>query len=544
MTACRHTAIPAILLLAAAAAIPAGPSELRFCLRSDPRSFDPLNVADESSETVRYLTHGFLVRMNRRTLKLEPSLAESWRVSSDGRGVRFRLRSGVKFSDGAPFTSADVARTISRATDPALKPQAGDALRRDEGAPRITVHNAQELTVAFAAPIAGLDYLFDELPILSAHSPLKDGAGLGPFVLAEYRAGSHLNLTRNPYYWARDAKGAALPYFDRVRIDIQQNREIEMARFRRGELHFISALDVENFDRLAAVSAASARDGGLSLESEMLWFNQAASARLPVHKLAWFRSTAFRRAISDSIRRDDIVRLVYKGRAAPGYGPFSPAARPWFNASLKAAPYDPQGALQRLAAEGFRLQSGVLRDSGGNAVEFSLITNSGNRNRARMASLIEQDLARIGVKIVIVPLEMPSLLERITRTLQYDACLLGLVGVDLDPNDQMNMWLSSSATHQWNPRQATPETAWEAAIDRLMKAQAVEGNLPKRIRLIHEMQRIVREQAPMIYLAHPHALLAVSPQLANAEPAAFRPRVLWNVERLAPIHQPEVARVP
>ncbi len=66
-------------------ALPAVSAELRFCLRSGPKSFDPLNVSDESSETVRYLTHGFLVRMNRRTLQLEPALAESWRISAGGR---------------------------------------------------------------------------------------------------------------------------------------------------------------------------------------------------------------------------------------------------------------------------------------------------------------------------------------------------------------------------------------------------------------------------------------------------------------------------
>jgi peptide/nickel transport system substrate-binding protein len=168
-------------------------------------------------------------------------------------------------------------------------------------------------------------------------------------------------------------------------------------------------------------------------------------------------------------------------------------------------------------------------------VEFSLVTNSGNRNRARMAAMIEQDLQRLGMKLTVVSLEMPSLLERITRTFQYDACLLGLVGVDLDPNDQMNMWLSSSATHQWNPSQPKPETPWEAEIDRLMKTQAVEGNLKKRIALVHRMQEVVREQSPMIYLAHPNALTAVSPELANARPAALRPRVHWNIEELAPV---------
>ncbi len=324
-------------------------------------------------------------------------------------------------------------------------------------------------------------------------------------------------------------------------MDIQQNREIELTRFRRGEIHFISSLDVDSFDRLSAESPRAARDGGLSLESEMLWFNQIASAPLPAHKLKWFRSAAFRRAISASIRRDDIVRLVYKGRAAPGFGPFSPAARPWVNSSLKPLPFDPQGALKSLAAEGFRLQGGTLRDASGNPVEFSLVTNSGNRNRARMASIIEQDLARIGVKVTIAPLEMPSLLERITRTFQYDAGLLGLVGVDLDPNDQMNMWLSSSSTHQWNPAQAKPEDPVGAEIDRIMMAQAVEAARGAVWPLSIACNRSSANKHDDLPRPPPRARRR-SPDLANAEPAAFLPRVHWNVERLSPARKGEIAR--
>ncbi|MBI4889585.1 MAG: ABC transporter substrate-binding protein [Acidobacteria bacterium] len=535
----RSRMIAGLALLAAV--LPARAEELRFCLRSDPKSSDPLNVGDESSETVRYLTHGFLVRMNRKTLQLEPGLAQSWRVAKGGRAIAFELRKGVKFSDGTPFDATDVEYTLKRVTSTERKVQSGDGLRRDEGAARILVSGPEKIEITFAAPIAGLAYLFDEIPMLSSRSPLKDKAGLGPYVLTEQRAGDHISFVRNRNYWRSDEKGGALPYFDSARIDIQQNREMELTRFRRGELHFISALDADSFERLGAESPQSVKDGGLSLESEMLWFNQVARAPIPAYKLKWFRSAAFRGAVSDSIRRDDLVRLVYKGRAAPGFGPFSPAARPWSNTNLKPLRYDQKAALKRLEAEGFRLQGGVLKDGAGNAVEFSLVTNAGNKNRARMAALIEQDLGRMGIKVNIVPLEMPSLLERITRSYQYEACLLGLVGVDLDPNDQMNMWLSSSATHQWNPSQAKPETAWEAEIDRLMKSQAAEGDEKKRVALIYKMQEIVREQTPLVYLVHPHALMAVSPRLANAQPAAFRPRVHWNIERLAPARAGEMA---
>jgi peptide/nickel transport system substrate-binding protein len=69
--------------------------ELRFCLRMEPKTFDPLKVEDEASAAIRYLTGGVLVRVNRETQELQPELAQSWKVSKDGRQITFHLRSGV-----------------------------------------------------------------------------------------------------------------------------------------------------------------------------------------------------------------------------------------------------------------------------------------------------------------------------------------------------------------------------------------------------------------------------------------------------------------
>ena len=86
--------------------------------------------------------------------------------------------------------------------------------------------------------------------------------------------------------------------------------------------------------------------------------------------------------------------------------------------------------------------------------------------------MIQEDLGKVGIKINIVTLDFPSLIERMTRTLNYEACLLGLVNVDPDPSELMNILFSSASNHPWNPSQKAPETAWEAEIDQLMLAQA------------------------------------------------------------------------
>ena len=107
--------------------------ELRFCLRSEPKTFDPLKVEDDASVSIRYLTGGVLVRLNRQTQALEPELAQSWKVSKDGRQITFKLRSGISFSDGTPFSAEDVAYTVQQLMDPALHSPTGDAFRSGPG---------------------------------------------------------------------------------------------------------------------------------------------------------------------------------------------------------------------------------------------------------------------------------------------------------------------------------------------------------------------------------------------------------------------------
>jgi peptide/nickel transport system substrate-binding protein len=506
--------------------------ELRFCLRSDPKTFNPLLVDDEASETVRYITGGVLVRVNRLTQELEPELATSWKISQQGRAISFQLRRGVTFSDGTPFTAEDVAYTIRALMDPALHSPTGDSFRSGSGQIETSVA-ADRITIVFPAPLAGMERLFDQVAIVSSRSPKNDAAVLGPFVMAKYTPGSEVLLARNPRYWKTDASGRRLPYLDGIRLDIQQNRDIELARFTRGELQLINTIDPEMFNRLAKQEPGLVHDAGPSLESEMMWFNQNPQAPLPDYEKAWFRSQNFRRAISAAINRADICRVVYFGHAQPAAGPISPANRFWFDSSLKPHTYDPKEALERLRLDGFRFENGVLRDRDGHAVEFSVITNSGNKARERMSAMIQQDLAAIGIKLNLVSLDFRSLIERISQSFQYEMCLLGLTNYDLDPDSQMNVWLSSASNHQWYPSQRTPATAWEAEVDRLMEAQAAAATRAQRKSYFDKVQEIVWEQAPFLYLVTKNSLSAVSPKLQNAAPAMIRPQTYWNAENLA-----------
>jgi peptide/nickel transport system substrate-binding protein len=526
--------LPTTLLAAAVAACAIAQSggELRFCLRSDPKTFDPLQVEDDSSETVRYITGGVLLRVNRKTQELIPELAQSWKVDRQGRRITFQLRRGISFSDGTPFTADDVVYTMNRLMDPKLHSATADPFRSSSVPPQIAAPTPDTVSIAFDAPVSGLERLFDQVAILSHSSPRKLAAVLGPFYVADYKPGVEVLLARNPNYWKFDSAGKRLPYLDRIHLQIQQNREMELVRFRRGELDLINSLDPELFEQLAHQTPGSAADAGPSLESQMLWFNQVPSAAIAPYKKAWFASQQFRRAISEAINREDLCKVLYKGHARPAAGLVSPANRFWVNSSLSPHAFDVASAQRRLQDAGFVNRGGTLYDHEGHAVEFSLMTNAGNKTRERIAAMIQQDLQTIGIRLNVVTLDFPSLIERMTQTFQYEACLLGLTNLDLDPSAQMNVWLSSAADHPWNPNQKAPATAWEAEIDRLMKAQAAETVPAQRKGFFDQVQKIVWDQAPILYLVNSNSLMAFSPQLRNVAPAALQPQAYWNIDQM------------
>ena len=161
-----------------------------------------------------------------------------------------------------------------------------------------------------------------------------------------------------------------------------------------------------------------------------------------------------------------------------------------------------------------------------------MITNAGNKLHERMLALIQQDLARLGIQLNVVVLDFPSLIERISRTFNYEAVLMAWANIDLDPSQQMNIWLSSAANHQWNPNEKTAATPWEAEIDKLMRAQNASQDPKKRKAYFDQVQQIVADQAPMLFLVNPNALAAVSPSVKNAAPAVLSPQIIWNADRL------------
>jgi peptide/nickel transport system substrate-binding protein len=507
------------------------PSELHISVTGDPKSLDPIQVIEDSSDTIRYLTAGVPLRINRATDALEPELAESWNLSTDSRSITIHMRAGLKFSDNTPLNANDVARSLNRALDPKEASPIGDTFASDAGKPVVTVTSPLDLSIAYSAPKPGLDRLLDTLPVVPA-TVGKLPATAGPYYIAEYKPGQYLRLARNPNYWKRDQAGKPLPRIDSIRVDIQANHDLEVERFLRGDEHIIAKLDPLSFDRVDKAMPGAARDLGPSLDSESMWFNESPAHTLPEYKRKWFRSAAFRHAVSRAINRDDIARVVYGGRAHASRGPVSPGSKFWFNTSLGPLPYDPDGAAKLLAGDGFVLRDGVLHDATGHPVEFSLITNAGNAAREHIAPLIQTDLAKLGIKLNIVPLDFNSLVDRIAKTFDYELAMLS-INVELDPIEVINVWMSSGDHHAWWIGEKTPATPWEARIDELERIQSSSGSRDARKKAFDEVQQIAVDQEPIIYLVNPDHLSAISPHVKGAQPTAVPPQIWWNMEWLS-----------
>ena len=255
----------------------------------------------------------------------------------------------MTFSDGAPFTSADVLFSFAVAYD-APGSQLAESITAAGQRLDVTAPDATTVIVTFPTPFAPGIRLLDNLPILPRHklepafraktiqkawtgsTPLSEIVGLGPFVLSEHVAGQRLVFTRNPHYWRKDQHQKPLPYLDRLTIEIIPDQNAEALRLESGATDLMSNADIRpddyaRFKRLADQGRLKLLDAGVGLDPNVLWFN----LKPPPSKDAkpWLRRTEFRQALSFGVDRQAIANTVYLGAAVPVFGPITPRHGPW-----------------------------------------------------------------------------------------------------------------------------------------------------------------------------------------------------------------------
>jgi peptide/nickel transport system substrate-binding protein len=530
---------------------------LAVALRSEPKTLNPVLAVDDPSRDVIRCLSGDLIHINRETLKTGPALAKSWDVSRDGRTYTLHLRQGLRFSDGEAFSAKDVVFSFQVYLDENVHSPQRDLLVI--GGKPIEVKELDSSTVQFslAQPYAAAERIFDGIAILPRHlleKPYRAGefhqawnlstsrnqfAGLGPFRLKEYVAGQRIVLERNPYYWKQDRAGARLPYFNELVFLFVPSEDAQVIRFEGGDTDILSRFSAENFSVLEKQQAAKnyhIDDLGAGLEYNFLFFNMndLGSKSLPeiAKKQVWFRDLRFRQAVSHAIDRAGIVRLVYNGRATPLWSQVTNGNKLWVDIALPHPARSLEHARELLRSAGFSWKSdGTLVDARGTAVEFSILTSASNSQRTKMATIIQDDLDQLGMKVQLVSLEFRAMVDRLLNTYDYEAAIMGLASGDADPTAEMNVWVSNGETHLWDLK-GKPATPWESEMDRLMEQQLTTLDYSKRKQLYDRVQEIVADDLPVICLVSPNILVGARNHIGNFRPAILDPYALWNVEEL------------
>jgi peptide/nickel transport system substrate-binding protein len=520
---------------------------LHVGLRAEPKTFNPVFAIDAPSRDVLRRIHADLIRIDRSTQKTVPALAETWSRSPDGTRYTLKLRRGVRFSDGAPFTADDVVFSWSVYLDEKLHSPQRDLLAID-GQP-IQCVRKDDFTVEFVVPkpYAAAERLFDSVAILPRRrlepqwkaGKLRDAwtvgtapaeiVGLGPFRLKEYRPGDAVLLERNPYYWRPAPEvGGNLPYLDGIEFRLLADEDVQLARFVSGQLDVLNRLSMKSISYLRGKGAVIT-DLGPGLEYNFLCFNLSSRSSKP----SWFGSREFRAALSAATDREAMARIVFQGRATPLWGHVPPGNLLWYNSRLPHPARSVTQARGQLRTAGFHWNPrGRLVDPAGALVEFSILVSTSSPERMQMATMLQADYDQLGIAVTIAPIEFRSLQDRVLNTQQFDTVLLGLGGGDADPNAEQNVWLSSGGTHLWNPNQKQPATDWEGEIDRLMKRQMVSLSPNERKKLYDRVQEIVAAQLPMIFLVSPSVVVAQRGNVGNFRPALLDHFTLWNADEL------------
>lgn len=529
-------------------------------VRTEPRSLNRIAVGNQSAELLSLLTQAKLVRVNRASLELEPWLAERWDSSADGLSHTLYLRSGLQWSDGVPFTADDVTFSFTVGTDAKVSVVATSLLAGGQPI-KATAINPTAVRVDFAGPVGPGLRVLDALPMLPRHkleaayvggtfqqawsmqTPPADVVGMGPFVFAAYEAGQRVVLDRNPHYWRTTADGTALPYLDRIVLEIVPDQNAELLRLQAGGSDLlqdeIRSDDYVPVRRSEEQGALTLVELGVSPAADGLWFCMKPAAKKADPRFAFVQRKEFRQALSHAVDREAFAQTVFLGAAVPVWGPVTPGNREWFNPNLPRYAYSEAKAKALLAGIGLedRNKDGTVEDARGTEARFTVITQRGLGWYERGLGVIAEQARKIGVQLDVAPLENGAMMQRVFAC-DYDAVYMRVLATDLDPATNLDFWLSSGSAHLWNLEQKAPATEWEARIDQLMSQQAATMDPTARRALFNDVQQVFAENVPAIYYAAPRTYSAHSVRVRGVLPSVLRPPILWNADSLSVVDAP------
>jgi peptide/nickel transport system substrate-binding protein len=375
---------------------------------------NPTNLVEDFTDnqdngTLDSLIFDSLVRLNSQEVP-EPALATSWQASNGGDTYTFQLRHGVKWSDGKPFTSADVVYSIENILKfnpyepPTLVPDIKSAVA--SGPYAVAVN----LKTPFAPFITAMGQSFSMLPahIYAGSNPAANPAnskpvGTGPYIFQSWQQNKEIVVTRNPHYWGKG------PYFAKVVLAIIPNQATEISAMLSGELDFLpdSELPTTNIKQLNTASCC---------RSVLVHDTPSIALLFTNTQRAPFNNLKVRQAVYMAMNRPYIVQAAFSGYATPAIGPIPPTYSQLYDPSvnyLTTYPYDTSKAASMLDAAGFPVK-------GGSRFSITFAYSDSIAGASAVASIVKAELAKISINVNLVDEDLNTWAARTYHDRNYD----------------------------------------------------------------------------------------------------------------------------
>ena len=529
--------------------------QLTSTLRSEPKSFNRVVARDVPADLYAHLTGSKLVWLDRVTQEVQPSLAERWTVSPDNLTYTLTLRDGVVWSDGTPFTSADVLFSLQAIYDPKVASYLASGLQIGGQPLAVTAPDARTVVVTFPGPFGPGISILDNFHVVPKHkleaaykagtftaaygvtTPPADLVALGPFTLSSYAPGQRLVFDRNPRYWKKDVAGVQLPYLDRVVLEIVPDQNAEMVRLQAGQIDMLQQQvrieDVGTLRPLVDQGKLKLIELGVGVDPEWLFFNLRGPSWQKDPRRDWITRKEFRHAISHAVDREAFANTIFLGAGVPIWGPITPGNQKWFSPNVQRYGHSVERAKEILAGLGLtnRDADEWVEDAKGAEARFTVLTFKGNTSLERGSALLRDMLRPVGVAVDVVPIEAGALIARMQKA-EFEAIYFVAASTSLDPAMNSDIWLSSGSSHVWNLEQPKPATDWEKEIDDRMRIVMASSDQAERKREFDAIQKIFADNLPIITFVAPRLYMGTSTRVGGLTPSILRPQLLWNVERM------------
>jgi peptide/nickel transport system substrate-binding protein len=523
----RRTVLSGSALLLASTALPrigwAGQARkggrLVVAADSEPRNLNPAIVASNgvffvSSKVVEPLAEASFDGEN----GLAPRLAVSWEGAPDGLSATFKLREGVKWHDGKPFTSADVAFSALSLWKPLQN--LGRTVFKD----LVAVDTPDERTAIFKfSKPTPFQLIRNALPALSSVVPkhlyeqgsIEDNpannapVGTGPFKFAEYKPGEYYRLARNDAYW-----GEGEPYLDEIVYQVLPDRAAAASALEAGEIQLaaFSAVPLADLDRMANIPGLKVVTTGY----EALTYQLVVEIN---HRRKELADLKVRQAIAHAIDKDFVVKTIFLGYAEAATGPVPKNDPQFYTPDVELYPFDVARANALLDEAGYK------RTSNGTRFSLKLLPAPYFNETRQFGDYLRQALAAIGIDARLVNNDAAAHIKAVYTDHAFDLA----VGPPVFRGDPA---ISTTILVQSGIPDGVPFSNQggyrNAEIDALIEKASETLDPKARIDLYKEFQKKVTQDLPLINVADWSFTSVVSDKLQNI---ADNPR--WAVSNWA-----------